>query len=187
MSLLELFLIAVGLSMDAFAVSVGKGLSLKRIDYKLMLVLAISFGAFQALMPVLGWLAAAQFSQAFESIGHWVAFALLALIGSKMIYDNLKGAEEDEEEGEGLSGIVELLALSVATSIDALAVGVSFAAVGEAIMPAVAIIGATTFVLSAAGVAIGCKFGHRHERAAGIAGGAILILIGVKIVVEALI
>ena len=183
MSFLEVFLIGFGLSMDAFAVSVGKGLGMRRIDVKTSLALAVSFGVFQAFMPVIGWLLASSFAAAIEAIDHWIAFCLLAIVGGKMIYDAVLG----DEEGEGAAGTVsfgELMVLSVATSIDALAVGIMFVALQVSPFPAVAIIGVTTFVLSLVGVMLGNRFGARFERPAGILGGIILLGIGIKVLVE---
>ena len=183
MSLLEVFLIGVGLSMDAFAVSIGKGLGMRRIDYRTSFALAFSFGLFQALMPVLGWLLASSFAQAIESVDHWVAFALLAIIGGKMILDAVRG---DDDGGGSTSTVTfsELMLLSVATSIDALAIGITFAALAVPPFPAVAIIGITTFAFSLGGVVLGNRFGSRYERPAGILGGVILIIIGIKVLVE---
>ena len=168
--------------MDAFAVSIGKGLGMRRIDYRTSFALAISFGLFQALMPVLGWLLASTFAQAIEAIDHWIAFGLLALIGGKMIVDAVRG-EDDAPTTAGVS-FGELMLLSVATSIDALAVGITFAALGVPPLPAVAIIGVTTFAFSLGGVVLGNRFGSRYERLAGVLGGVILVLIGVKVLVE---
>lgn len=183
MSLIEVFLIGVGLSMDAFAVSVGKGLGMRRIDMRVALMLAVSFGLFQALMPVAGWFLASAFASVIQAAAHWVAFALLAIIGGKMLYDGIRGESEDDG-GDSSIGWMELLMLSVATSIDAFAVGVTFAALNVSLMPAVAIIGVTTFAFSLAGVFIGSRFGDRYERAAGMLGGLILIAIGIKVLVE---
>ena len=183
MSIIEVFLIGIGLSMDAFAVSVGKGLGMRKVDYRTSFELAISFGLFQALMPVLGWALASSFASAIESVDHWVAFGLLAIIGGKMIYDGIRGEEDEEESAEAVS-FVELMVLSVATSIDALAIGITFAALGVSPFPAVVIIGVTTFVLSLVGVAIGNRFGARYERAAEVFGGVILVCIGIKVLVE---
>lgn len=184
MSLLEVFLVGVGLSMDAFAVSVGKGLGMRRIDMRVSLALAVSFGLFQALMPVAGWLLASTFAAAIESIAHWVAFALLLAIGLKMFWDGFRGGEEAEEESGPIVGIGELLLLSIATSIDAFAVGITFAALNVPLLPAVVIIGFTTFAFSLAGVVIGNRFGARYERFAGMLGGVILVIIGLKVLIE---
>ena len=185
MNLLEIFLIGIGLSMDAFAVSVGKGLGMGRIEYRTALLLAVSFGFFQALMPVIGWFLAAQFADVIRSFDHWIAFILLAIVGGKMIVDAIRGTGEDEDVGSGPSiGVGELLVLSVATSIDALAVGIMFAALGVSPMPAVVIIGVTTFTLSCAGVVLGNRFGAVYERPANLLGGVILVAIGLKVLIE---
>ena len=189
MGLLETFLIGVGLAADAFAVAVCKGLGMRRINWGQAFVIALFFGGFQALMPLVGWALGTQFAGLIEPVDHWIAFGLLAFIGGKMLKDAFSGeAECDgscEVQGSSLD-YRELNMMAVATSIDALAVGVSFAFLGASIWLAVAIIGVTTFVISLAGVAIGNQFGSRIEKPATIAGGVILILIGVKILVEGL-
>ena len=187
MSLIEVFLVGVGLSMDAFAVSVGKGLAMGRAVWREALKLALAFGAFQALMPVLGWLLASGFAQVMASVDHWVAFILLSVVGGKMLYDAFRG-----EDGEGAGAwkpvsIAELLMLAVATSIDAFAVGITFVALDTPLFPAVAIIGLTTFAISYAGVWVGGKFGERYSTAAEALGGCILIAIGLKVLVEHLV
>ncbi len=183
--LLELFLIGVGLSMDAFAVSVCKGLAMDKINKKQALVIGLYFGGFQALMPFLGWLLGVRFQRYIVSIDHWVAFALLAFIGGKMILEAVRGCEEG---GTGQKDLPldhkEMLVMAVATSIDALAVGITFAFLKVSIAEAVAIIGSTTFVLSIVGVAVGNFFGIRYKKKAEILGGVILILIGSKILLE---
>ena len=179
MSIIELFLLAVGLSMDAFAVSVGKGLSMKQLSMKHAVIIALFFGGFQALMPLIGWLLGSQFHQIVAGAGRIIAFALLAFIGAKMISDAFH--EEDEESDEFRLDIRELLFLAVATSIDALAAGVALALVDANIVFSVTFIGITTFVLSFAGVAIGHQFGSRWEKPSTIAGGLILIAIGIKL------
>lgn len=183
--LLELFLIGVGLSMDAFAVSVCKGLAMDKINKKQALVIGLYFGGFQALMPFLGWLLGVSFQRYIVSIDHWVAFALLAFIGGKMILEAVRGGEESEAGPKDLPlNHVELLVMAVATSIDALAAGITFAFLNVSIAEAVAIIGSTTFVLSIVGVAVGNFFGIRYKKKAEILGGVILILIGSKILLE---
>ena len=180
MGLLELFLIGVGLSMDAFAVAICKGLSMRRIDGRQTLLVGVFFGGFQALMPLLGWALGRQFEQYITQYDHWIAFVLLAYLGGKMIWEAL-------HEGESCPAnftVRELLVLAVATSIDALAVGISFAFLKVPILPAVALIGCTTFVLSLIGVWIGNRFGSRFKSKAEVAGGVILILIGLKILLE---
>lgn len=182
MTFFELFLIGIGLSMDAFAVSICKGLSMQKIDKKYTLCIGLFFGGFQALMPLTGYLLGSQFSGYIERFDHWIAFVLLALIGFNMI----KESREEEEEEKPYAGVnfKELLILAVATSIDALAVGVSFAFLGVRIAPAVTLIGCTTFVLTLAGVWVGNLFGSRYKSRAELTGGIILILIGVKILLE---
>ena len=180
MSLLELFAIAVGLSMDAFAVSVCKGLSLRRYGPGRSLTAGIYFGGFQALMPLIGWALGVRFQQAIANVDHWIAFGLLTLIGINML-------REARQEGDSLDeamGPAAMLPLAVATSIDARAVGVTFAFLQVSILPAVSFIGVTTFVLSALGVWVGSAFGARWRERAEQAGGIILILMGVKILAE---
>ncbi|MCI8469027.1 MAG: manganese efflux pump [Eggerthellaceae bacterium] len=186
MGILELFVIGLGLSMDAFAVAVCKGLCMRRVNWGHALVIALFFGGFQALMPLIGWALGTGFAAVIEPVDHWVAFGLLAFIGGKMLWDAFH--EDDEApscpaEGEPLD-LRELTLMAVATSIDALAVGVTFAFLGVSIWLAVAVIGVTTFALSFLGVAVGNQFGTRFERPATIAGGVVLILIGLKILLE---
>lgn len=184
MGLVELVLIAVGLSMDAFAVSVCKGLGMKRLNMRTALVLALFFGGFQALMPTVGWLLGSQFLGFIEPIDHWIAFVLLAAIGAKMLWETVH--EEDGGSGEDTSRIDlrEFFVLAVATSIDALAVGISFAVLSVDIIPSASLIGVITFCFTLAGVAVGHFFGSRYEKPAGIVGGVVLILIGTKILLE---
>ena len=185
MGILELFLIGVGLSMDAFAVSICRGLCMPRINWRHAGVIALFFGGFQALMPTVGWLLGSQFAGYIQSFDHWVAFILLALIGFNMAREAL--SPEDEEEAcavETRLDLKQLLLLAVATSIDALAVGVTFAFLDVKIGPAAAIIGCTTFALSLAGVAVGNFFGARYKKRAELTGGVILILLGLKILLE---
>lgn len=184
MNVWELFLIAVGLSMDAFAVAVCKGLKMPKMNYKQSAVIALFFGGFQALMPLIGWLLGKQFEAYITNIDHWIAFALLAIIGGKMAVESFKKDEEDDTEHLIKLDLKELLLLSVATSIDALAVGITFAFLQAKIVPAITIIGVTTFVLSALGVFIGHKFGAKYKSKAELAGGIILICIGLKILLE---
>ena len=183
MGLVELFLIAVGLSMDAFAVSVCKGLGMRTLDMRIALVLAVLFGGFQALMPLVGWFAGSQFLWLIEPIDHWIAFLMLSFIGGKMIWDAL---HEDEGREESVDRIDwgEFLMLAVATSIDALAVGISFAALAVDVALAVPLIGVTTFVLSLVGVLVGNYFGARFERPAQMVGGIVLVGIGLKVLLE---
>ena len=186
MGFIEFFLTGIGLSMDAFAVAICKGLGMRKVNYKQMLLIALFFGGFQALMPLLGWLLGRQFEQYITSIDHWIAFALLVLIGANMLREARKG--DDTTDGETVYDaplpLWQLLLMAIATSIDALAVGISFAFLGVNIWLAIAIIGTTTFLISAAGVFIGNRFGNRYEKRATIAGGIILILLGVKILLE---
>ena len=179
MGFVELFLIAVGLSMDAFAVSICKGLSLEKLKIRHAALVGLYFGGFQALMPTLGWLLGFRFEHIIESIDHWVAFVLLAIIGVGMIREAGK-----TEELSGDLGVRSMLVLAVATSIDALAVGVTFGFLRVRIVPAVCFIGVVTFLLSAAGVKIGSIFGERWRKGAQITGGVILILLGLKILLE---
>ena len=181
MSLLTLFITAVGLSMDAFAVSICKGLAMKKLSMKKALVIGLWFGGFQALMPTIGYLLGTRFESYVTGIDHWIAFVLLALIGVNMIKEAL--SEEDEEADDSI-GVKIMFLLAVATSIDALAVGVTYAFLQVRIIPAVIFIGVTTFVLSIAGVKIGNVFGLKYKAKAEIAGGMILILMGLKILVE---
>lgn len=185
MGFVELFLIGVGLSMDAFAVSICKGLNMKKINYKHALIIGGFFGGFQALMPLLGWALGSKFEQYIESVDHWIAFILLAFIGGKMVYESIKGGDDDEESShQDKLDIKELFMLAVATSIDALAVGVTFAFLEVSILPSITLIGITTFVISVGGVVIGNRFGSKYKNKAEIAGGMILILIGLKILLE---
>lgn len=184
MSIVKLLFIALSLSMDAFAVSVCKGLNMKKINYKHALIIGGFFGVFQAGMPLIGWFVGKQFADLVTSVSHWIAFGLLAFIGVKMLVEAIQG-DEDEEVPDGLS-YKELFVLAVATSIDALAVGVVFAFEDVKIVPSVLIIGVTTFVLSVIGVVIGNRFGAKYNKRAEIAGGVILILLGFKILLEGL-
>ena len=186
MGLMELFLIAVGLSMDAFAVAVCKGLGMRRLDMRQAAVIALFFGGFQALMPLAGWALGAQFEKFITPVDHWIAFALLAIIGSKMLWDAFR---EGDSEGascpiDGKLDVRELAMLAVATSIDALAVGITFAFLRVDILTSVGLIGVTTFALSIVGVAVGHRFGARYEKPATVVGGIVLILIGLKILLE---
>ena len=183
---IELFLVGVGLSMDAFAVSICKGLGMKRLNMKQALAIGVFFGGFQALMPFLGWALGTQLADFITPIDHWIAFILLAVIGGKMLIDAFHGGDEDEagEAADAKLDLKELFMLAIATSIDALAVGITFAFLGVDIVFAIAIIGATTFVISVAGVAVGHAFGARYEKGATVVGGVVLILIGLKILLE---
>ena len=182
MGILELFILALGLSMDAFAVSVCKGLATKQSGPKASLVCGLWFGGFQALMPLVGFFLGSLFLDAISSIDHWVAFGLLALIGVNMLREAL--GQEEERADDDLS-VKTMFIMAVATSIDALAVGLSLAMAGNTnIYTAVLLIGLTTFALSALGVKVGSVFGSRYEKKAELAGGIILILLGFKILLE---
>ena len=183
MGIVELLLLAVGLSMDAFAVSVCKGLSTRQLSWKHYLAVGLWFGGFQALMPTIGYFLGSTFESYITAVDHWVAFLLLGFIGANMIREGLS-KDEPEERNDSFS-FKTMLVLAVATSIDALAVGITFALLDGIKLPvAVSIIGATTFLLSAAGLKVGSVFGLRYKRRAEIAGGVILILLGVKILFE---
>ena len=185
MSFFEVLMIGVGLSMDAFAASVCKGLSMRRASAENILLIGVFFGGFQALMPLIGYFLGKQFEDYIVSVDHWIAFALLAFIGGKMIADVVRdGGEEESAVKEDRFRLREILMLALATSIDALAVGISFAFLKVEIISAVATIGLTTLLLSALGVVIGHRFGARYKNKATLAGGVILILIGTKILLE---
>lgn len=186
MGFLELALLALGLSMDAFAVSICKGLSVKKARLKEMSTCGIWFGGFQALMPLIGYFLGALFYDAISSFDHWIAFTLLALIGANMLREALSKEDACEccENGSDMSAKT-MLVMAVATSIDALAVGISLAMTGDVnIWIAVALIGIITFAMAALGVKIGNVFGSRFEKKAEAAGGIILILLGLKILLE---
>ena len=203
MSLFELFIIAVGLSMDAFAVAVSMGLSMKKSNFKNAVCVGLYFGVFQGLMPLIGYFIGVQFSDVVKAFDHWIAFALLIIIGGKMAVESFKkeGCPDracpetpctdrecpvrlnEKEEGKMLSPL-KMLPFAVATSIDALAVGVSFAFLSVRIVPAVSFIGIITFTLSVIGVKIGGVFGTKFKSKAELAGGIILMLIGIKILLE---
>ena len=172
--------------MDAFAVSICKGLGMKRLNMKQALVIGLFFGGFQALMPFLGWALGTQLADFITPIDHWIAFILLAIIGGKMLLDAIRGGDEEDagEPKDTSLDFKELLMLAIATSIDALAVGITFAFLGVNIVCAMVIIGVTTLVLSVIGVAVGHAFGARYEKGATIVGGVVLILIGCKILLE---
>ena len=180
MSIIELFIIAVGLSMDAFAVSVCKGLSVPRAKKSHLIITGLYFGGFQALMPLIGYLLGINFRHMITSVDHWIAFILLALIGINMIRE----AREESEELDASFSVKAMLPLAIATSIDALAVGITFAFLHVQIVPAITFIGVTTFILSVIGVKIGNLFGAKYKSYAEIAGGIVLILLGTKILLE---
>ena len=181
MSITDLLLIAVGLSMDAFAVSIGKGLSVAKVRPRYALTVGIWFGGFQALMPIVGYYLGTSFADLVESVDHWIAFVLLGIIGFNMIHESLsKGCERGSDDFSPKA----MLPLAVATSIDALAVGVSLAFLKEPIFTSAVAIGITTALLSAVGLYIGNIFGCKYKSKAEFMGGAVLILIGIKILVE---
>lgn len=180
MSILELFILAVGLSMDAFAVSVCKGLSLGKIKPKHMCIAGAWFGGFQALMPLIGYFLGSFFAELIEKYDHWVAFVLLAIIGGNMIKESFG----KDEKVDSSMDVKSMLLLAIATSIDALAVGVTFAFLQVQIVPAVSFIGVITFIFSAVGVKIGSLFGTKYKSKAELFGGIVLVLIGIKILLE---
>jgi len=182
MSLIELFLLAVGLAMDAFSVAICKGLAMKKLTLGKAAVVGAWFGGFQMLMPLAGWLLGERFAAAIARYDHWIIWILLTFIGANMIREALK--KDDEEEAGADLSLKSMLPLAVATSIDALAVGVTFAFLEVRVLPAAAFIGAVTFVISAAGVKIGHVFGLCYKAKAEICGGVILMLLGIKILLE---
>jgi putative Mn2+ efflux pump MntP len=182
MNTFQLLLLAIGLAMDAFAVSVASGIAIQNLRIGHAVRIALAFGFFQAVMPLIGWLAGLTLQKYMAGIDHWVAFGLLVFIGAKMIYEATK-IEQAEEAANPLNLYV-LLILSIATSVDALAVGITFAMLGTAIMTPVIVIGSVTFVLCLAGVYIGDVFGHFFEKKIEILGGLVLIGIGVKILIQ---
>ena len=181
MSILEILLLGIGLSMDAFAVSICKGLSAKRLQTRHYLIIGAWFGGFQALMPTIGFFLGSTFEQYITAFDHWVAFVLLSAIGAGMIKESLS---KEESNGNDSFSFKTMLLLALATSIDALAVGVTFAFLQVNIVSAITIIGCTTFVISIAGVYVGNVFGSRYKSRAELTGGVILILIGLKILLE---
>lgn len=187
MTFLELIIIAIGLSMDAFAVSIGKGLSLKKIKLSHALKVGLWFGGFQALMPILGYLLGSTFAEIVSAYDHWVAFVLLAIIGGNMFKESFEKDDDDcdcNKKEKNSFAVATMFTLAVATSIDALAVGVTFAFFKVAIIPAIITIGITTFLFSVAGLKIGNIFGCKYKSHAELFGGIILILIGLKILLE---
>ena len=187
MGILEIFMLAVGLSMDAFAVSICKGLCMKKATLKAQATCGVWFGGFQGLMPLIGFFLGTLFAEAIQAFDHWVAFVLLAIIGANMLKEAFSKETEEacDVNGEVDMSVKTMFLMAVATSIDALAVGISLAMAGDVnIWLAVAMIGATTFILSAVGVKVGNVFGSRYEKKAQFCGGAILILLGLKILLE---
>ena len=184
MNIFDLILLAVGVSMDAFAVSIAKGLATQRLRPRHYTSVALWFGGFQALMPLIGYFAGYNFATVVEGFDHWIAFVLLAIIGGKMLYDTIKGGEDEDESPSADFRFKTMLILAIATSIDALAVGVSLAFLKVDIISAVLFIGATTAAFSACGLRLGNLFGYRYKRSAELTGGVVLILIGTKILIE---
>lgn len=182
MGIAELFILAVGLSMDAFAVSICKGLSLGRINIKHMCLAGLWFGGFQALMPLLGYFLGSFFTNIITSYAHWIAFVLLFIIGGNMIRES----RSEQEALDASMSAPSMLLLAIATSIDALAVGVTLAFLKVQILPAVGFIGIITFLLSAAGVKVGSLFGAKYHSKAELCGGIILLLIGIKLLLDGL-
>ena len=180
MGLLELFILAVGLSMDAFAVSVCKGLAMPKISVRKAGIVGLWFGGFQALMPAVGYLLGTGFQAQIQAVDHWIAFILLSVIGINMIRES-RGEAESLDDSFTFKAMIPL---AVATSIDALAVGVTFAFLKVQIVPAVSFIGVVTFVISCAGVVIGNRFGAKYKSKAELAGGIVLVCMGIKILVE---
>ena len=181
MGIWELIILAVGLSMDAFAVSVCKGLAVGKVNVRHLVKAGAWFGGFQALMPLVGYLLGSSFSELVTKYDHWIAFILLALIGANMVKEALGGGEE---KSDSLMDVKTMFLLAVATSIDALAVGVTFAFLDVAVIPAVLTIGSVTFIFSAAGIKAGSVFGYKYKSKAELCGGIILILLGIKILLE---
>lgn len=181
MGILEIFLISIGLAMDAFAVSVCKGLSMKKMNWKKAIIVGAYFGLFQGLMPVLGYLLGTTFEDLITKIDHWVAFALLGLIGLNMIKEAFN---KDNESFNDCVNFKTMIILAIATSIDALAIGITFAFLKANLLLAIIMIGIITFILSVLGVKIGNKFGNKYEKKAEFTGGLILILMGLKILLE---
>lgn len=187
MGLLDIFLIGIGLSMDAFAVAICKGLAMRKVNKKQMLIIALFFGGFQALMPLLGYALGTTFAKKITAYDHWIAFVLLLYVGGKMVIDAIKEWKEKDvvDEMDPPLDYKELLLLAIATSIDALACGVTFSFYDDFnILRAIGIIGATTFVISAGGVYVGNIFGDRYKAKSQLVGGIILIFIGTKILLE---
>ena len=181
MQILEVFLIGIGLAMDAFAVSVCKGLSMRTLEWKKAITVALYFGVFQALMPAIGYFLGTTFESYVTSIDHWIAFILLGFIGGKMIKESF---EKDREKANDSVDFKTMVVLAIATSIDALAVGITFAFLKTNILVATSVIGIITFILSIVGVKIGNEFGSKYENKAEFTGGLILIIIGTKILLE---
>lgn len=184
MSIWEILLIGLSVSADAFAVAMCKGVEMKKFRLKYALLIALFFGGFQMLMPLIGWAVASVFEKYITAFDHWIAFGLLAILGGKMIFDSFKKEPESEEEQVLKLGLKTLLLMALATSIDALAVGVTFAFLQVNIWIAISLIGATTFCFSVVGVLIGTKIGDKFKNKAEFVGGLILVLLGLKILLE---
>lgn len=182
MSIIEIALIGVGLAMDAFAVSICKGLAMRRMNYKKAIIIAAFFGVFQALMPALGYVLGTTFANKMAAIDHWIAFILLALIGANMIKEALS-SDDDECQDDSLR-LGDLIMLSIATSIDALAVGITFAFFNVSLLLSVSMIGIITFIICVIGVKVGNVFGEKYKSKAELAGGLILIVMGAKILID---
>lgn len=184
MDFISIIVIAVGLSMDAFAVSMTSGCVMKQLRIKYALRMAVFFGGFQAIMPIIGWFAGSTFKVYIENIDHWVTFVILSIIGIKMIWEAFVIEKEDENTSQSNDKLIVLFGLALATSIDALAVGITFSILNANIYISALIIGCITFILSFLGVFIGCKFGAMFKKKVEILGGVVLIGIGVKILLE---
>lgn len=183
MEIFELVLLSIGLGMDAFAVSVCKGISMRKMSWKKACIIGLYFGGFQAIMPILGYFFGNSFESFITNIDHWIAFILLLIIGAKMIQEAFQKERDEDEYNEDIS-VKTMLILSIATSIDALAVGITFAFFKVDLILAVTLIGIITFILSVLGTKIGNRFGDKYKSKAELAGGIILILIGLKILLE---
>lgn len=186
MGIIELVLISIGLAMDAFAVSICKGLAMKKVNKKQCVIIALFFGGFQAIMPLIGWLLGYQFADRIVMIDHWVAFVLLLYIGGKMVLEGWRERNEelDIKEMDPPLNYKELIVMSIATSIDALAVGITLSFLSVNIIQAISLIGIITFIICIIGVYIGNMFGNKYRTKSEIIGGIILIIIGIKILVE---
>lgn len=185
MSVIEFILIGIGLAMDAFAVSICKGLGMEKVNRLHCVIIAAFFGGFQFIMPVIGWALGKQFESYIQSVDHWIAFGLLVFLGLKTVLEAVKEKEEEcVEKTESILNVKELLLMAVATSIDALAVGITFAFLQVRVMEATVIIGIVTFILCIFGVFVGNIFGSRFKKRASVAGGVILIFIGTRILLD---
>ena len=181
MGIIEIFLIGIGLAMDAFAVSICKGLAMKKMNWKKAMIIGLYFGIFQGVMPVIGYLLGSTFAGLVESIDHWIAFFLLGTIGTNMLIESFS---KDKENSNDSVDVKTMIILSIATSIDALAIGISFAFLEVNVFFAAFVITIITFILSVIGVKVGNVFGDKYESKAEFVGGAILILLGIKILLE---